>query len=75
MFFIKKEFKPTLNRDGAMNFHRFMILYWQHHVLEHHQHPELEDHLSVNTQLPTADDGVGLLWNIRLQNLSVEDQF
>ena len=28
--FIKKELKPTLNRDGAVNFQRFMILYGQH---------------------------------------------
>ena len=34
-------------------------------VLEHHQRPEVEDHQSVNTQLPTVEDGVGLLWNIR----------
>ena len=39
------------------------------------QRPEVEDHLSVNTQLPTADDRVGLLWNIRIQNVSVGDQF
>ena len=36
---------------------------------------EVEDHLSVNTQLLTTDDGVGLLWNIQIQNVSVEDQF
>ena len=44
-------------------------------MLGHHQRPEVEDHLSVNTQLPTAEDGVGLLWNIRKLNVSVEDQF
>ena len=60
---------------GAVNFQRFMILYWQHLVLGHHQHPEVEDHQSVNTQLPTAEDGVGLLWNIPKLNVSVEDQF
>ena len=41
-----------------MNFQIFMILYWQHHVLGHHQHPEVEYHPSVNTQLPTADERV-----------------
>ena len=52
-----------------------MILYWQHLVLGHHQHSEVEDHQSVDTQLPTTEDGVGLLWNIRKLNVSVEDQF
>ena len=46
---------------GAVNFQKFMILYWQYHVLGHHQRSEVDNHLSVNTQLPTADDGVGLL--------------
>ena len=35
----------------------------------------LDDHQAVSTELPTADDGVGLLWNVRIQNVSVEDQF
>ena len=52
-----------------------MILYWQHLVLGHHQRPEVADHQSVDTQLQTAEDGVGLLWNIRKLNASVEDQF
>ena len=43
-------------------------------MLGHHQRPEVEDHQSVNTQLPTAEDGIGLLWNIRKLNVSVEDQ-
>ena len=30
---------------------------------------------TVNTQLPTAEDGVGLLWNIQKLYVSVEDQF
>ena len=58
-----------------MNFQRFMILYWQHLVLGYHQRPEVEDHQSVDTQLPTAEDGVWLLRNIRKLNVSVEDQF
>ena len=57
-----------------MNFQGFMILYWQHLVLGHHQRPEVEDHPSVNIQLPTAEDRVGLLWNIRKLNVSAEDQ-
>ena len=59
--FIKKELKPTLNKDGSVNFQGFLILYWQHLVLGHHQRPEVEDHQQVNTQLPIAEDGVGLL--------------
>ena len=50
-----------------------MILYWQHLILEQ-QRPEVEDHQSVNTQLPTTDDGVWLLWNIWKLNVNVEDQ-
>ena len=37
------------------------LLCWQHLVLGHHQPPEVEDYQSVDTQLPTAEDGVGLL--------------
>ena len=48
--------------------------YWQYQVLGHHQRPEIEAHQSVNTQLPTAEDGVGFLRDIRKQNVSVEDQ-
>ena len=60
--FIKKEPKPTLYRDGAVNFQRFMILYWQHRiVLGHHQCPEVKDRQSVNIQVPSTEDGVWLL--------------
>ena len=52
-----------------------MILYWQHLVLGHQQRPEVEDYQSVDTQLPTAEDGVGLLWNFQKLNVSVENQF
>ena len=31
----------------AVNLQRFMILYWQHHVLEHHLSPEVDNHQSV----------------------------
>ena len=62
--------------DGGVNVQRFMTLYWQTHVLGHYQRPEVLDHLwPVNTQLPTADDGIWLHWNIRIQNVSVDDHF
>ena len=56
--------------------HPIMILYWQHLVvLGHHQCPEVKDRQLVNTQLPDAEDGVGLLWNIQKLNGSVDDQY
>ena len=37
-------------------YHTYNILYWQHLVVSgHHQHPEVEDHQSFNTQLPPAE--------------------
>ena len=44
-----------------MNCQSSVIIYWQHRVvLGHHQRPEVNDHQSVNIQLPPAEDGVGL---------------
>ena len=53
-----------------------MILYWQHLVvLGHHQRPEVEDRQSAKIQLPHAEDGLWLHWNIRKINVSVDDQY
>ena len=74
--FIKKELKPTLNRDRGRELSKiYDSLLATHLVLGYHQRSEVEDHQSVNTLLPTAEDGVGLLWRIRKLNVSVEDQF
>ena len=41
--------------------------------LGHQQRPEVKDLQSVNTQLPPAENGVWVRWNIRKLNVSVDD--
>ena len=52
-----------------------MIPYWKHQDLGRHQRRVPEVNRSVNIQLPSAEDGEGFLWNIRIQNVSVVEQF
>ena len=56
----------------SANCQDFTILYWQHLVvLGHHQRPEVENQMSVNTQLLPADDGEWFLWKFRNQKMWV----
>ena len=47
-------------------FQRFMIPYWKHQDLGRRQRRVPEVNQSVNIQLPSAEDGEGFLWNIRI---------
>ena len=46
-------------------------------MLAHHQRPEVENQMSVNTQLPPTDDGECFLWkfwNKKKKSVGVEGQ-
>ena len=69
---IKKETKPTLNRDGGgVNFLKFMIPFWKHRDQGRHLHQVSEEDQLVAIQLPPAEDGDGYHRNIRIKNVSV----
>ena len=70
---IKKETSPTLNRDGGMNFQKFMISFWKHRDQGHHLRQVSEKDQSVAIQLPSTEDSDGYHRNIWINNVSGVD--
>ena len=68
---VKKETSPVLNRDGGVNFQKFMIPFWKHRDQGRHLRQVSEEDQSVEIQLPPAEDGDGYHRNIRIKNVSV----